>query len=160
MRIIAVDPGSERSAWVIFDTVSMLPVRHGIDDNGVLVSALPGFVDAMVIEWMQPRGMPTSAQEYETLFWIGRFVQHVVESPHDVVVDRLSRLRVKQHICGRNSANDSNIIAALIDRYGGTGGRAAAVGVKARPGPLYGVSRDVWQALALAITYWETRDEQ
>jgi hypothetical protein len=38
-------------------------------------------------------------------------------------------------------------------RFGDTGGRRAAVGLKASPGPLYGVSRDVWQALALGVAY-------
>jgi hypothetical protein len=29
----------------------------------------------------------------------------------------------------------------------------AFVGRKAAPGPLYGISRDVWSALAIAVTY-------
>jgi hypothetical protein len=28
-----------------------------------------------------------------------------------------------------------------------------AVGRKANPGPLYGISRDVWSAIAIAVTY-------
>lgn len=28
-----------------------------------------------------------------------------------------------------------------------------AIGRKASPGPLYGISRDVWSALAIAVTY-------
>jgi hypothetical protein len=28
-----------------------------------------------------------------------------------------------------------------------------AIGRKAAPGPLYGISRDVWSALAVAVTY-------
>lgn len=28
-----------------------------------------------------------------------------------------------------------------------------AIGSKAAPGPLYGISRDVWSALAVAVTY-------
>jgi hypothetical protein len=32
-------------------------------------------------------------------------------------------------------------------------GGSAAVGRKASPGPLYGISRDVWSALAIAVTY-------
>ena len=31
--------------------------------------------------------------------------------------------------------------------------KAAAIGRKAAPGPLYGISRDVWSALAIAVTY-------
>jgi hypothetical protein len=39
--------------------------------------------------------------------------------------------------------------AGQYDRFGGS----AAVGRKAAPGPLYGISRDVWSALAIAVTY-------
>ena len=46
---------------------------------------------------------------------------------------------------------------ALIDRYGGDGGKRAAVGLKATPGPLYGVKKDVWSALALVVMYAEKR---
>ncbi|HET6477318.1 MAG TPA: hypothetical protein VFH93_14740 [Thermoleophilia bacterium] len=44
---------------------------------------------------------------------------------------------------------DANIRQALLDRFGGP----AAVGRKAAPGPLYGIARDVWSALAIAVTY-------
>ena len=38
---------------------------------------------------------------------------------------------------------------ALLDRFGGS----TAIGRKAAPGPLHGISRDVWLALAIAVTY-------
>jgi hypothetical protein len=38
---------------------------------------------------------------------------------------------------------------ALLDRFGG---KSQAVGLKAHKGPLYGISRDVWSALAIALT--------
>lgn len=166
-RILAIDPGSARSAWVVYDVSEEVPIEHGITDNEELLdrlrwndSSITVGVDEAVIEWMQPRGMPTSAQEFETLYWIGRFVEAAEYGGRSTVpwsVHRLSRLKVKQHVTGSNKANDSNIIAALTDRYGGTGGRKAAVGTVKEPGPLHGVRRDVWQALALAITRAETR---
>jgi len=63
--------------------------------------------------------------------------------------ERISRRAVKLHLCGSARAKDANIRQALIDRYGGS----AAIGRKAAPGPLYGVSKDVWSALAIAVTY-------
>jgi len=59
---------------------------------------------------------------------------------------------VKLHLCGSARAKDTNIRQALIDRYGGS----AAIGKKAAPGPLYGVSKDVWSALAVAVTAADT----
>ena len=65
----------------------------------------------------------------------------------------LTRRAVKLHLCGSARAKDTNIRAALIDRFGGTGGRRAAVGLKASPGPLYGIRSHEWAALAVAVTW-------
>jgi hypothetical protein len=62
----------------------------------------------------------------------------------------LQRRAVKLALCGDSRAKDANIRQALIDRFGG---KDAAIGRKAAPGPLYGISRDVWSALAIAVTY-------
>ena len=35
----------------------------------------------------------------------------------------------------------------------GSGGKAAAIGTRANPGPLHGISKDVWAALAVAVVY-------
>jgi len=65
-------------------------------------------------------------------------------------------MAVKMHLCGQARAKDANIRQALIDRFGG----AAAIGRKAAPGPLYGISGDVWQALGLAVTWWDRREQE
>ena len=163
--ILAIDPGSERSAFVVYDVEADHVLDHGIEPNEWLVdrlrsndSGLTINVDEAVIEWMQPRGMATSAQEFETLFWIGRFLEAASYGARSTMpwpVHRLTRLRVKQRICGSAKANDANIRQALIDRYGGIAGRTGAVGTKAAPGPLHGVRADVWQALALGIAWAE-----
>jgi hypothetical protein len=62
---------------------------------------------------------------------------------------RVKRIEVKSHICHSAKANDANIRQALIDRYNG---KDAAIGKKAKPGPLYGVSGDMWAALAVGLT--------
>jgi hypothetical protein len=49
-------------------------------------------------------------------------------------------------LCHNARANDANIRQALIDRYGPPGTRL-------HPGLLYGVVRDIWAALALAVAY-------
>lgn len=156
--VLAIDPGSTRSAWLVFDTRLGRPTLHGITPNEELLerirfndSGVTINTDRAVIEWMQPRGMPTSAEEFEALFWIGRFVE-AWDQRFGTTLRRLTRLKVKQHLCGSNKANDSNIRAALIDRFGGVDGKEAAVGRKAAPGPLYGIAADVWAALGLAVT--------
>ena len=66
----------------------------------------------------------------------------------------MPRRRVKLELCNSVRANDASIRQAVIDIYGG---KDRAVGRKATPGPLYGVSGDVWAALAVGITHLRER---
>jgi hypothetical protein len=52
-------------------------------------------------------------------------------------------------------AKDANIRQALIDRFGGS--KEAAIGTIKRQGPLYGVKGHEFAALAVAVTWIETR---
>lgn len=176
MTVLAVDPGSERSAWLILEhgrpklvggTATDEPMYcHGIAANDDLLAALRvgGLPNGLlgiagvtvVIEWTAPRGMPASAELFETLWWAGRFA----EAAYPERVERLKRLDIKRHLCGTTAANDANVRAALIDRFGGAGGKAFAIGLKASPGPLYGISKDVWSALAIAVTWADREGKQ
>ena len=143
--VLAIDPGSARSAWLQFDGTR--PGAFGITANDVLVRALRsgGLTDVVVIEKIESYGMAVGAEVFDTVPWAGRFA----EAAHRVPVVLLPRRAVKLALCGDSRAKDANIRQALIDRFGGS----AAVGRKAAPGPLYGISRDVWSALAIAVTY-------
>jgi hypothetical protein len=159
VTILAIDPGSESSGWIVYNEITngirafaKLPNDELLR---VLRNGVSAEVDVVVIEWTAPRGMPASAQLFETLWWAGRFAE-AVDSPRSHVrrpVERLERVAVKKHLTGKNNANDTNIRAALIDRFGGIGGKAAAIGLKASPGPLYGITTDVWAALGVAVTW-------
>lgn len=143
--ILAIDPGSSRSAWLRFDGD-----RHqgfGITANDVLVTDLRTgrLPDVVVIEKVESYGMAVGAEVFDTVWWAGRFA----EAAHQVPVVMLPRRAVKLAMCGDSRAKDANIRQALIDRFGGS----AAIGRKTAPGPLYGISRDVWSALAIAVTY-------
>lgn len=143
--ILAIDPGSSQSAWLKFDGAR--PGKFGITSNDVLVRALRtgGLPDVVVIEKVESYGMAVGAEVFDTVLWAGRFA----EAAHRVPVVMLPRRAVKLALCGDSRAKDANIRQALIDRFGGQ----AAIGRKATPGPLYGISRDVWSALAIAVTY-------
>lgn len=143
--ILAIDPGSAQSAWLRYDGTR--PKGFGITANDVLVRALRtgGLPDVVVIEKVESYGMAVGAEVFDTVLWAGRFA----EAAHRVPVVMLPRRAVKLALCGDSRAKDANIRQALIDRFGGS----AAVGRKAAPGPLYGISRDVWSALAVAVTY-------
>ena len=57
--------------------------------------------------------------------------------------------QIKVHLCESARAKDGNVRQALIDRIG-------AQGTKKKPGPTYGVSKDVWAALAVAVCAHDT----
>ncbi len=72
-------------------------------------------------------------------------------------VARIKRLEVKIHLCHDSRAKDANIRQAILDRFGG---KEKAIGRMATPGPLMGVSGDLWAALAVAITFWDAGTEK
>jgi hypothetical protein len=143
--ILAIDPGSAQSAWLQYDGTK--PGAFGISANDVLVRALRtgGLPDVVVIEKVESYGMAVGAEVFDTVLWAGRFA----EAAHRVPVVLLPRRAVKLALCGDSRAKDTNIRQALLDRFGGS----TAIGRKATPGPLYGISRDAWSALAIAVTY-------
>ena len=96
--------------------------------------------------------MAVGAEVFETVYWIGRFAERAIQLDH--AAERVFRRDVKLHLCGNSRAKDANIRQALIDRYGG---KEQAIGRKASQGPLYGLSGDCWSALAVAVTFAETR---
>jgi hypothetical protein len=151
--LLAIDPGSSESAWLVYNTATDGVRSFAKVPNHALLeqlrSGLSDELEAVVIEWTVPRGMPASAELFETLWWAGRFAEAV----QPLAVWRVKRGDVKRFLCGTTAANDANVRAALIDRFGGIGGKATAIGTKAAPGPLHGVAKDVWAALGVAVTF-------
>ena len=155
--ILAIDPGPTESALVRYDESARKLVRGIKAQNDAVLAELVGYFagghsdpndrPTLVVEMIASYGMPVGAEVFQTCVWIGRFVQawlgeHVT----------ITRGAVKLQICGSMRAKDGNVRAALIDRFGG---KERAIGKKANKGPLWGVSGDVWAALAVAVTYAE-----
>jgi hypothetical protein len=158
--ILAIDPGPVTSGWVLFDGKQVLDGRPDTP-NGELVDQLrytsgTGYAlhHEVAIEWISNMGMTVGASVFETCYWAGVF-----DATTNMRATRIKRIDVKKHICGATRAKDSNIRAALIDRFGGIEGKAKAVGKKANPGPIYGVRTHMWAALAVAVTWWDLHKE-
>lgn len=147
MRLLAIDPGPEKSAWLLFDNGK--PDAWGIDLNSNVPIATGNH---LAIEMVQSFGMAVGAEVFETVFWVGRFVEAYQQNFRGFT--RVYRKDVKLHLCGSMRAKDANIRQALIDKYGG---KDAAIGCKAKPGPLWGIKADLWSALAIGITWLETK---
>ena len=144
MSVLAIDPGTECSAFVLWDGEAIL--QHGTKPNGEMSLWLRiGFMPQPVIvtERIESYGMPVGREVFETVFWTGRFDEACAGMLH-----QLPRRTVKLHLCGDSRAKDANIRAALIDRFGGR--QSIRKG-----GPLYGIHKDEWSALAIAVTWWD-----
>lgn len=147
MKILAIDPGPEESAFVLWDGKRILD--KGIFRNDDFLNCdkhiftHEGRESHLVIEKISSYGMPVGKDIFETVFYTGRICQEWKGFWH-----RLPRMDVKMHICHSMRAKDSNIRQALIDRFG-------PPGTKKNQGLTYGLKSHLWSAFALAVTWWD-----
>jgi Holliday junction resolvasome RuvABC endonuclease subunit len=134
MKILAIDPGTFDSAYVVWDSENRkIDIREIANNHDVLHFIKFGKYDVMAIEMIASYGMPVGKETFETCVWIGRFRQ-VGCCP----VQFIYRKEVKMFLCGNMRAKDGNIRQALLDMLGKDTCR--------------GVSKDMWSALAVAVT--------
>jgi len=148
MRVLAIDPGTTTSALVIWDNSRKRIEQFGKHDNVEFLELLRTkqlSADHCAMEMIASYGMAVGAEVFETCVWIGKFLEAWNRES-----TMIYRRNVKLHICGSPRAKDANIRAALIDLVG-------PQGTKRDPGPTFGISGDVWSALAVAITYCDHR---
>lgn len=149
--ILAIDPGTTRSAWVLLEAGRILD--FDIRDNDEMSETLRGPVHSsdpvfgwgmptVVIEDIEPRQQPLGRDVADTLRWIGRFMEAARPLPVHLVTRRAV---TAHHVDGGTRDADKRIRAAIIDRYG--------VGSERKGGPLEGIVKDLWSALAIGL-YW------
>jgi hypothetical protein len=143
--LLAIDPGNEMSGWCLLK--GYVPIQYGKDENELILRMMPPH-DECVIEMVASYGMSVGQTVFDTCVWVGRFWERTTE-PH-----LMYRKDVKMNLCGNTKAKDSNIRQALVDRFSYDRHKAkGGKGVKADPGFFYGFSADIWQAMALGVTY-------
>jgi len=147
MIILAIDPGNEQSAYVFYNPLIKEIGKKGIEKNDDILRIIQQYDnDKLVIEMIASYGMGVGKTVFETCLWVGRFIQ----AAHPKDTSLIYRKDEKMFLCHSMKAKDGNIRQAILDLYGG---KDKAIGNKKHPGPLYGVSKDIWAALAVAITY-------
>ena len=155
--ILAIDPGPEISAFVTYDGRIH---EKGMVPNPELLARLGSNawrdLDECAIEKIASYGMAVGADVFETCVWTGRYIERWYLTHGRREPLRITRNAVKNHLCHSSKATDANVRAALIDMFGQGRGKEIAIGRKAAPGPLFGVTDDVWAALAVAVTASET----
>jgi len=151
MQIIAIDPGSEKSAYIYWDARDERIFGKGILKNEEILEYLRAWTTASVlaIETIEGFGLPVGQETFDTMLWAGRFIQRFDDTKSKGIMRtyaRVGRKAIKSHLCGHTRANDKAIREALIYRFG-------KPGTKKDPGKLYGVSSHLWSALAVAVYY-------
>jgi hypothetical protein len=144
--ILAIDPGPEKSAYVFLGR-HLEPKSFDICSNKELLEIISKIYQYpnVAIEMVASYGMPVGKEVFETCVWIGRFKQALISNSVKRMVN-IYRMEEKMTLCRDSRAKDGNIRQALIDRFG-------VVGTKKQPGWFYGVSKDVWAAIAVGVTY-------
>ena len=150
--ILAIDPGNEKSAFVIIGR-DLRPIEFKKTGNDAILKRIPLLMDmygdfTLAIEMVASYGMPVGREVFETCFWAGMFWQAANVKEKRLIY----RMDEKLNLCHDSRAKDANIRQALIDRFAPNtpnGGK----GTKKAPGWFYGFSADVWQAYAVGVTY-------
>ena len=150
--ILAIDPGNADTGFVLYDSTRLQLLARGKWPNGKLLTAIRNreFADAdsLAIEHAQSFGMKVWNQVFDATLWGGRFVESwdlaSGGKPHRLVYRR----DAKVHVTGSGKAKDQQVRQCLLERWGG---KDIAMGTRKTPGPLAGVTADMWAALAIAV---------
>lgn len=154
MFVVGIDPGNEKSAVVVYDSVNDRVDTAFIDRNEQILLWINDNFSVFVpycmigIERVESYGMAVGETVFETVHWAGRFHQAIINRYKNVNIKRIKRHEIKMHLCHTTRAKDTNIRQVLIDRFGPPGN-------KKTPGKTYGVIKDMWAALAVAVVCFD-----
>lgn len=152
--ILAIDPGNIESGYVLLDQKTLKPLEVGKIKNEELkyILELPSTKESVkhyAIEMIASYGMSVGQSVFETCIWIGRFIEVIGDNYKFIY-----RKDEKTNLCNSMKAKDSNIIQALIDRFAPNTPNKGK-GTKKEPGWFYGFKKDIWQAYAVGVTYYD-----
>lgn len=162
MTTIGVDPGNEQTAIVATlddGTITFHWKGENKEVAGQLaLVACAGPTKCQIgIECVASYGMAVGREVFETAEWCGRIRESAGLLIPALRIFRIYRRDVKLHLCNSAKAKDANIRQAILDRYPRNGvGAVPQVGTSKSPGPLFGISKDKWAALGVALTTAET----
>lgn len=162
--ILAIDPGNEQSGVVLIRERDLKPLiaekitNEELLDN-LLMDRYERFEEAecishVAIEMIASYGMAVGQSVFETCVWIGRFIQALEDNYYNDSLKFIYRKDEKMNLCNNMKAKDSNIVQALIDRFAPNTPNKGK-GTKKEPGWFYGFKKDIWQAYAVGVTYYD-----
>lgn len=152
MRLLAIDPGNEMTAFCLMDEEYKI-IEAGKVENSAMLDYIwmkAKCIDHIAVEMIASYGMPVGAEVFETCVMIGRIEQ--IAAIKEVEHSRVYRAEEKLCICKSSRAKDSNIRAALIDRFA-KHDKKRGTGTKTAPDHFYGISKDMWAAFAVGVVH-------
>ena len=160
--ILAIDPGNIESGVVVIRERDLKPLAAEKITNEELLDNLlmdryervddKESINHLAIEMIASQGMAVGQTVFETCVWIGKFIQ--VFYGEEIKIKYIFRKDEKINLCNSMRAKDSNIIQALIDRFAPNTPNKGK-GTKKEPGWFYGFKKDIWQAYAVGVTYYD-----
>lgn len=157
LRILGIDPGNTKSGFVLVEAGEhdiTKVIDCGKVDNIDIFGVIACAEADCAIEMVAGMGMPVGQEVFDTCFWIGRFWEMAGRSDGAKKLTKIYRREEKLYLCGTLTAKDKNIRQALVDRYA-PGEPNFGKGTAKNPGFFFGFSADVWQAMAVAATYYD-----
>lgn len=156
--ILAIDPGNIESGVVLIQEGTLRPIQARKMKNEELLREIKDWkfnlvTNYVAIEMVACYGMPVGKEVFETCVWIGRF-QEAIETMLRKDVKFIYRKDEKMNLCNSMKAKDSNIVQALIDRFAPNTSNKGK-GTKKEQGWFYGFKKDIWQAYAVGVTYYD-----
>lgn len=158
--ILAIDPGNIESGVVIIDENTLEPCfAEKMNNEELLENIYSKFeifnrYNDVAIEMVASYGMAVGKTVFDTCVWIGRFKEAINNVFPGIDVQDIYRKDEKMNLCNSMRAKDSNIIQALIDRFASNTPNKGK-GSKKEPGWFYGFKKDIWQAYAVGVTYYD-----
>ena len=165
MIVLGIDPGPETHGAVLYDSEArrVLWSSKATTTAGLLVR-----LNKMAAQGIRPRhavierpavmgtlGPGVVGHMLDTAWEAGKLAVYCYEH-YNYFLETMTRREVLRHlgVLSGKGSSDSRVRAACIADHETPGG-PPAVGRKATPGPLYGVSSHGWQALGLVLAWLE-----
>ena len=163
--ILGIDPSNKASAFCLVELPSLKPVIFGFMEEDKLLEFVgdlpcPTYVDNLAVEGLSNQGHIVGKDVFDTAYLVGRILERaslvpVLNGSHYKDIKIIYRNQEKKVMCGKVArVNDKDIRNALIERFAPNVPNKGK-GTKKNQGWFYGFKADIWQAYAVAITYYE-----
>ena len=144
MRVLAIDPGTRESGFVLWDGKTILD--KGMRDNGALLEDIRAKVFIpyelfYAIEGFTYYGKPVGRDVFDTLIFVGRVIE-AAYCPVEIVYRR----DIKLFLTGTVKSKDKDVRAALLARFGKE--------------VTHGLAGHLWSAFSVAVYFMESYSDK